>query len=394
MIIATVTEQTISLEYSGIISDSVRFLTVKFVFDSTWDGTLKTAVFSHDGNEYNVVMQDGNSMYLGDNICYVPQEVIKSSGFNVSVYGVNEMTVITSSSGSVAVEQSGYSELIPADPTPSLWFQMLEITNKTCQLATSVRQDADMGLFNGKGIASGGTTGQVLIKNSLENYDTAWQTLPDYLTREEALQDYVPKTRKINGKPLSDNISITCDDIGAYEFDEDGIPKYDLSERVQSSLSKADTAIQVETDPTVPEWAKQSTKPTYTAQEVGALPNTTRIPVVDRNYSATSINAQSGLAVANALKTKQDKTITVETTESNILLSNNRIYIIKNATSKTFSYPSGNFDCLIMLTTATSGTVNISFPASKYIGRPPVFGNGETWEISIKNKVIVAGKVI
>ena len=33
-----------------------------------------------------------------------------------------------------------------------------------------------------------------------------------------------------------------------------------------------------ETDPTVPAWAKQPTKPTYTAEEVGALPKTTKIP--------------------------------------------------------------------------------------------------------------------
>lgn len=33
-----------------------------------------------------------------------------------------------------------------------------------------------------------------------------------------------------------------------------------------------------ETDPTVPSWAKQSSKPTYTAAEVGALPDTTTIP--------------------------------------------------------------------------------------------------------------------
>lgn len=33
-----------------------------------------------------------------------------------------------------------------------------------------------------------------------------------------------------------------------------------------------------ESDPTVPVWAKQSTKPTYTAQEVGALPVNTHIP--------------------------------------------------------------------------------------------------------------------
>lgn len=33
-----------------------------------------------------------------------------------------------------------------------------------------------------------------------------------------------------------------------------------------------------ETDPTVPSWAKAPSKPTYTASEVGALPNTTVVP--------------------------------------------------------------------------------------------------------------------
>lgn len=33
-----------------------------------------------------------------------------------------------------------------------------------------------------------------------------------------------------------------------------------------------------ETDPTVPSWAKASSKPSYTAQEVGALPSSTAIP--------------------------------------------------------------------------------------------------------------------
>ncbi len=41
-----------------------------------------------------------------------------------------------------------------------------------------------------------------------------------------------------------------------------------------------------ETDPTVPDWAKQPTKPEYTAAEVGALPDTTEIPVVPTNVSA------------------------------------------------------------------------------------------------------------
>jgi len=43
-----------------------------------------------------------------------------------------------------------------------------------------------------------------------------------------------------------------------------------------------------ETDPTVPAWAKSPTKPTYTAAEVGALPNTTVIPPAYTLPQATS----------------------------------------------------------------------------------------------------------
>lgn len=40
----------------------------------------------------------------------------------------------------------------------------------------------------------------------------------------------------------------------------------------------SNTYLTAETDPTVPSWAKQATKPTYTASEVGALPASTTIP--------------------------------------------------------------------------------------------------------------------
>ena len=58
----------------------------------------------------------------------------------------------------------------------------------------------------------------------------------------------------------------------AYQKPTTGIPKTDLAAAVQTSLNKADSALQsfTETDPTVPAWAKSATKPTYTASEVGA----------------------------------------------------------------------------------------------------------------------------
>lgn len=80
-----------------------------------------------------------------------------------------------------------------------------------------------------------------------------------------------------------------------YQKPSGGIPKTDLSSAVQTSLGKADTALQsfTETDPTVPAWAKASTKPSYTASEVGALPDTTVIPAAQVN---SDWNANSGVA--------------------------------------------------------------------------------------------------
>ena len=53
-----------------------------------------------------------------------------------------------------------------------------------------------------------------------------------------------------------------------YDKPADGIPKGDLAESVQNSLSKADTALQsfTETDPTVPSWAKESLNGTKASQ--------------------------------------------------------------------------------------------------------------------------------
>ena len=57
----------------------------------------------------------------------------------------------------------------------------------------------------------------------------------------------------------------------AYQKPSGGIPKTDLAEAVKTSLGKADSALQsyTETDPTVPAWAKASSKPTYSKSEVG-----------------------------------------------------------------------------------------------------------------------------
>jgi len=80
----------------------------------------------------------------------------------------------------------------------------------------------------------------------------------------------------------TDTSRAAASDVAAkYTKPSGGIPKTDLASAVQTSLSKADTALQsfTETDPTVPSWAKASTKPTYTASEVGAAPAITEVTI-------------------------------------------------------------------------------------------------------------------
>ena len=55
-----------------------------------------------------------------------------------------------------------------------------------------------------------------------------------------------------------------------------------------------------ETDPTVPSWAKQSTKPSYTASEVGALPDSTTIPTASTTNPSMDGTASYGSGTSYA----------------------------------------------------------------------------------------------
>lgn len=113
---------------------------------------------------------------------------------------------------------------------------------------------------------------------------------------------------KFTGKQIDDGIDKAN---SAYQKPQNGIPPKDLSEGVQNSLDKIGAlpdhivtdanyvhtdnnytteektklanAITEEQDPTVPQWAKQPTKPSYTPQEVDALPANT--PLFDGDYN-------------------------------------------------------------------------------------------------------------
>lgn len=81
-------------------------------------------------------------------------------------------------------------------------------------------------------------------------------------------------------------------------------------------------------------------------------------------------------------------------TGSNIALADNTEYRLTDVTTLTLTYPTSNFECWMRLNFAESGNITVTLPAdTKYIGTAPDFKNGETWELSFKDKVLVAQKV-
>ena len=81
-------------------------------------------------------------------------------------------------------------------------------------------------------------------------------------------------------------------------------------------------------------------------------------------------------------------------TGSNITLADNTEYRLADVTTLTLNYPTSDFECWMRLTFAASGNATVTLPTgTKYIGTTPDFKNGETWELSIKDGVVIAQKV-
>ncbi len=103
-----------------------------------------------------------------------------------------------------------------------------------------------------------------------------------FYTKSETDATFVPQTRTVNNKALSTDITLTAADVGALP-DSTVIPTVnDALLTIQkegatigtftANSATGATVNVVETDPTVPSWAKQPTKPTYSYSEITNKP--------------------------------------------------------------------------------------------------------------------------
>lgn len=154
--------------YNNTIADSVMFEKIRFNFPDTWNGYDKTAVFRNGDEKISVVLNSDSALCTGENECYVPYEVIKAPQFTVSVFGVSGNSRATTPQVRIIVRESGYGEGdMPSEPTSTEYEQLVNLANKTKQIAQSVRDDADSGAFKG----DKGDTGPQGEKGEAFTYD-------------------------------------------------------------------------------------------------------------------------------------------------------------------------------------------------------------------------------
>lgn len=107
----------------GVTSGSVNVYTVRFSFNSDWDGLDRTAVFHAGDDQISVVLDDSNE-------CQIPWEVLENPGRNLSVgvYGTKGGTVVLptiwAQLGEIREGVSLGSNAQP--PTPDVYSQILE----------------------------------------------------------------------------------------------------------------------------------------------------------------------------------------------------------------------------------------------------------------------------
>lgn len=119
-------------------------------------------------------------------------------------------------------------------------------------------------------------------------------------------------------------------------------------------------------------------------------------PAVKKAHEHSNKSVLDGLSDSNGVLYYNNKPIIAQKISEGpyITLTDNTEYRLTDVTTLKLSYPVGDFECWMRLTFAESGNITVTLPAdTKYIGTAPDFKNGETWELSFKDKVLAAQKV-
>ena len=142
--------------------------------------------------------------------------------------------------------------------------------------------------------------------------------------------------------------------------------------------------------------AKISADSSARSSSLQTILNSTVYPAVKKAHEHSNKSVLDGLSDSNGVLYYNNKPIIAQKISEGpyITLADNTEYRLTDVTTLKLSYPVGDFECWMRLNFAASGDITVTLPAGTgYIGTAPDFKNGETWELSFKDKILAAQKV-
>lgn len=150
MIVFHIKGQELSVAQPTIVSDTIDYLTARFVFKtSEWDGLQKWAHFAKDSISYDILLSD-------DEIKKNQHLNLSDGTWNVYLHGMavedgDVVERITTEIVKVSVKKSGVLNGLPLPDVPaSAAEQIFAAAQEAINVANSVRDDADSGAFDGQ----------------------------------------------------------------------------------------------------------------------------------------------------------------------------------------------------------------------------------------------------
>lgn len=308
-----------------IPKSQVNFSRIEFDMDETWGSLLSVvAQFIQGGKPKNVQVKDG--------YCFVPPE-LEVGDFELCLRGDDGESVVASVNRLTFEVCEGFdpSGETPLPPSPDLYTQLIKEIDSGKKIAQSVREDADAGKFNGERGADGGWYTPSVTKtdeNTLRmDFTPSKGDMPDVAHTDIMLPD--------GGGGTSDHSKLSNRDA------EDQHPLSAITglEKALGDKQPVGEYLTTETDPTVPSWAKEPTKPGYTAVEVGADPSGTAESKVSAHNIGTDTHSDIRLLIQglterlNALADSDDTTLD-QLSEVVAYIKSNRTLIEAVTTSK------------------------------------------------------------
>ena len=422
-----VTAKNITIsEAPEILSGEIGIETINFTFSSEWENLIKIAVFSSAEKTYKIPIEN--------NKCDFPF-FEQYSKVVVGVYGysvVNELKVkqLSPFPTLIKIKQGSYTpaqadeEDIPASDFER-YVQEIEDMIEGITVYTSYNSLSDHPQINGNELIGNKTSAELGLAQAIVSIDVVWYqgayrlkcTLSDgtefYANNNIGgstsqagvlrLSDYFQLAYSRLLSPVPSTISDTTSIFNrAFEtsivttkvFDSLlNIALIQQSEDesffINTALAGKQDTLTFDSTPT-----EDSDNPVTSGGIYTALSSKQATLTFDNVPTENSDNPVKSGGVYTAVNAKQDKASLVTLTDnSTTALTDNTEYSATDVNTLTFTYPQGDFECYMTLNFASSGTITVTFPTSSYIGTAPTFANGETWEVSVKNGVIVAGKV-